>query len=223
MEEENVSGAEQAEVAAPASPTQEIPAEQAQEEGNSNVPLSALQSERAQRQKLQEELQMMKDHISLMQSQGSNDSTPKPEEPSFNKDDIPTWGEVEDYIAKREKQYQSSYEELRVGQKYPDYKDVILKYLPEVVKANPSLKNTLEKTQDYELAYYLAKNSDQYKSDHQKQKQSVEAQRILENSQKAGSLSSMGSTSPISQAKQYKQMSDKEFKELVNKNMGFAA
>lgn len=221
MEEENVSGEQTAEVAAPASEVHETPQEQISGERESNVPLSALQSERAQRQKLQEELQMVKDHIALMQSQ-HQPQTPKKEEPSYDKDDVPTWGEVQEYISKREGQYQSQYEEMRMAQKYPDYKDVILKYLPEVVKANPGLRSNLEKTQDYELAYYLARNSDQYKRDHQVKKQSVEAQRILENSEKAGSLSSMGSTSPISQAKQYKQMSDDEFKNLVNKNMGFA-
>lgn len=225
MEEENVSGEEREEAAAPVAQGQETRNEQATETTGENIPLSALQSERAQRQQLQEELKMIKDHLSLMQSQQSQSQQP-PQRDEFDgmeDGDVLTLGDFKKLLSKREQHYQGSIEELKMRQKYPDYQEVILKYLPEVVKANPSLRTTLEKSQDYELAYYLAKNSDQYKTDYKKQKKSVEAQRILENSQQAGSLSSMGSTSPISQAKQYRQMSDDDFKELVNKNLGYAA
>ena len=82
------------------------------------------------------------------------------------------------------------------------------------------MKTTLQKSQDYELAYFLAKNSDNYRKENKRSKKSADAQRIVENSQRAGTLSSMGATSPISQAKRYKDMSDAEFKQEVNKNLG---
>ena len=107
-----------------------------------------------------------------------------------------------------------------MSQKYPDYQEVIRQYLPQVLKTNPLLRRSLEQNEDYELAYHLAKNSDEFKSQNKKQKKSLDAQRIMENSAQAGSLSSLGATSPISQARRYKDMKDDEFSELVNRNLG---
>lgn len=220
-EEPNVSGDQNLEAAAPvANEFNNAPAEQANEE--QNVPLSALQSERAQRQQLQDELKMIKDHIALLQSnqQSTPKEVPKDELDGLDDGDVLTVGEAKKFLSKMNKQYEISIEELKMTQKYPDYQEVITKYLPDVLKQNPGLKNSLQKTQDYELAYYLAKNSDNYRGEKKKSQKSVDAQRIVENSQKAGSLSSMGQTSPISEAKRYKDMPDKEFKALVNRNLG---
>lgn len=220
-EDSNVSGEHNVEAAAPvANEIDNAPAEQLQEE--QNVPLSALQSERAQRQQLQDELKMIKEHISLLQSnqQATPKEVPKDELDGLDDGDVLTVGEAKKFLSKMNKQYQMSIEELKMTQKYPDYQEVITKYLPDVLKQNPGLKSSLQKSQDYELAYYLAKNSDIYRGEKRKSNKSVDAQRIVENSQKAGSLSSMGQTSPISQAKRYKDMPDKDFKALVNKNLG---
>jgi len=186
------------------------------------VPLSALKSEREQRQQLQEELRTIKDHLSLIQANQNRPPPPKDEFEGVGDDDVMTYGEAKKLLGKVQHSYQLSVEELKMSHKYPDYSEVVTKYLPEVLKANPTLRNSLEKTQDVALAYHLAKNSEQYRSDHKKVKKSLEAQRIVENSQRAGSLSSMGSTTPISQAKNYKQMSDDEFRKVVNQNLGIA-
>ena len=224
MEEEHISGEQKEEAAAPVSNVQETQTEKGNLDQGSQVPLSALQSERAQRQKIQEELQMMKDHMALIQSQQSHpQQPPKDDFEGIDDGDVLTFGDFKKILSKRERQYEGTLNEMKMSQKYPDYRDVILKYLPDVIKENPNLRTSLEKSQDYELAYYLAKNSSKYKQENTQKRKSVEAQRILENSQQAGSLSSMGSVSPISQAKQYKQMSDSDFMELVNKNLGYAA
>jgi hypothetical protein len=183
------------------------------------VPLSALQAERAQRQQMQDELRMMKEHLTLNQA---NQSKPKSKDAfeGLEDGDVMTVGEFKKLTSTMSDQFKMSIEELKMAQKNPDYQEVITKYLPDVLKQNPGLQNTLQKTQDYELAYYLAKNSDPYRKEHKRSKQSADAKRIVENSQEAGSLSSMGSTSPISQAKRYKDMSEKDFKELVSKNLG---
>src|SRR5690606_40886134 len=81
--------------------------------------------------------------------------------------------------------------------------------------------DTLARTQDYELAYYLAKNSDSYKQAVKSEKKNADAERIVQNANKAGSLSSVGQTSPINQAKRYKEMSDAEFMQHVQKNLGY--
>jgi hypothetical protein len=118
-------------------------------------------------------------------------------------------------------QYETKINELQMAQKYPDYEQVITKYLPEVLKQNPSLRNSLEKTQDYELAYHLAKNNDGYRSSRKSEKKNADAERIVQNSAKAGSLSSLGQSSPINAARRYKEMSDADFQREVNKNLGY--
>jgi hypothetical protein len=221
-EDNNVSGEQNMEAAAPV----ETNVEQSQyEESNTGtpdgVPLSALQSEREQRQHLQEELRTIKDHLALMQSSQQRASAPpKDEFEGVDDSDVLTYGEAKKLLGKVQQNYQGSIEELKMTQKYPDYQEVIQRYLPEVLKTNPALRRSLEQTQDYELAYHLAKNSDDFKSQKKSQKKSLDAQRIVENSAQAGSLSSLGATSPISQARKYKDMKDDDFKALVNRNLG---
>lgn len=183
------------------------------------VPLSALQAERAQRQQTQDDLRMIKEHLALNQASQSKEK-PKDAFEGLEDGDVMTIGEFKKLTNSMSNQFKMSIEELKMAQKNPDYQEVITKYLPDVLKQNPGLQSTLQKTQDYELAYYLARNSDTYRKNNKKSKQSADAQRLVENSQKAGSLSSMGSTSPISQAKRYKDMPEKEFRELMNQNMG---
>jgi hypothetical protein len=223
------SGEQKQEDAAPLdAPVEQSQSEQAQE-GQQNVPLTALQSEREQRQtrdreneQLREELKMIKDHLSLMESTRSRESQPPPKDDfeGMEDGDVLTLGDFKKLLSTRERQYQTSIEELRMSQKHPDYQEVLQRYLPEILKTNPSLRRSLETNPDYELAYYLAKNSDAYKSANKKQKKHEDAERIVQNSQQAGSLSSLGATSPISQAKRYKDMSDDEFRSMVNKNLG---
>lgn len=220
--EANYSGDDMQEAAAPSTENLEnVQAEQEPQE-DQNVPLSALQSERAQRQQLAEELQMMKDHMSLMESRRNEPrEIPKSPYEELPDDDIPTWGDIKKVLSNREQEYQSKLSEMQMAQKHPDYAEVISKYLPDVIKQNPSLRTSLEKTQDYELAYYLAKNSGRYQSEHKKTQKNAAAEKILQNSNQAGSLSSTGTVSPINAAKRFKDMSDDDFRKEVNKNLGY--
>lgn len=186
------------------------------------VPLSALQQERAQRQGLQEELRMIKDHLSLLQANQVRQKEPEKDEfEGLSDGDVMTVGEFKKVAAKFNQQFQMNVEELRMTQKYPNYQEVVTKHLPEILKNNPGLHKTLQQTQDYELAYYLAKNSDSYKSQNKTIKRNADAERILKNAQQSGSLSSAGGTSPMNAAKLYKNMSDEEFTKEVNKNRGY--
>lgn len=186
------------------------------------VPLDALQAERAERQKLQDEVKMMKEYMSLIQSrQSSNQPKQQDEFDGLSDEDVLTVGEAKKFISKLDSQYKMNIQELKMTQKYPDYQEVVTQYLPEVLKQNPGLRDSLIKTQDYELAYYLAKNSDSYKGATKKAKKSADAERIVQNANRAGSLSSVGQTSPISEAKRYKNMSDEEFKREMAKNLGY--
>lgn len=188
------------------------------------VPLDALQAERAERQRLQDELKMIKDNMSLMMSQQQQQqSAPKPKDDfdGLQDDDVLTVGEFKKAFSQKERQYQMSIEELRMTQKHPDYQEVVTQYLPEVLKNNPGLRNTLQQSQDFELAYHLAKNSDAYRSHNKQVKKNVEAEKMLENAQRSGSLASVGQNSPINQAKRYKDMSDAEFMQIHKRNLGY--
>jgi hypothetical protein len=183
------------------------------------VPLDALQSERATRQRLEEENRLMKENLALLKA--AQDRQPPPAPPKndleeMNDDDILTVKEFKNLSTKMSNQFKSSLVEIQMAQKYPDYQEVITKYLPEVIKTNPNLRDTLQKTQDYELAYYLAKNSEGYRNS--QTKVNPDAERILKNSQSSGGLSSVGASTPVSQAKRYKDMSNAEFESLMRRN-----
>ena len=220
-EEPQNSGEQIMEAAAPVQADVEQSQPESASEGNAQtIPLSALQSEREQRQQVQEELRTMKDHLTLIEANQNRPLPPKDEFEGIDDSDVLTYGDAKKLLGSVQKNYQGSIEELKMTQKHPDYQEVIQKYLPEVLKTNPALRRSLEQTQDYELAYHLAKNSDYFKVQNKKTKKSLDAQRIVENSAQAGSLSSLGATSPISQARRYKDMKDSDFRELVNRNLG---
>lgn len=215
MSEESNPGVDQEAAVPPSVVEDKAESEQAKDE--QLVPLSALQSERALRQQKEQELQLVKENIELWKANVQKQVPQSQEEPELSDDDLLTVREAKKAL----RQYQLSIEELRIAQKYPDYQEVVSKFLPDIIKNNPKLRSTLETTQDYELAYYLAKNSDSYKSTEKKKQIHTDAERIVQNSQKPGSLSSVGSASSIAQVKRYKDMSDEEFANVAMRNLGY--
>lgn len=181
------------------------------------VPLSALEDERAKRQRLEEEQRYIKEQW-LTQQQSKS---PKNEFDGLDDSDIMTVGEFKKISKQIKEEFSTSLKEIQITHKYPDYVEVIGTYLPDIVKNHPHLKDTLLKTQDYELAYFLAKNSEAYRNDQQNKNKNQDAERILKNTQQAGSLASVGASTPVSQMKRYKDMSDEEFRKEVAKNMGY--
>ena len=192
---------------------------QTQEQEERQVPLDALQAERAQRQQLQDELRSIREQMSLMQYQQTQGQQ-KNDDP-YSDDDVITWGELKKTLQEKERQYQTSLKEMQIQQKYPDYEQVVTKYLPEVLKQHPGLRQSLQQTQDYELAYTLAKQSDAYRKENKSKKRNEDAERMLANAKSPGSLSSVGDTSPVSQAKRYKDMPESEFRKIANQNLGY--
>ena len=193
-----------------------------QPEQPQTVPLTALEDERRKRQEHEEQLRLLRDHVALLQAGQQKPAEPKKDEwADLQEDDVLTVKEAKRALSQIDSKYQTSLKELQMAQKHPDYNEVITQYLPEVIKKNPSLRRAIEQTQDYELAYHLAKSSDSYREKNKAAKKSADAEKILKNTQKAGALASAGQTSPISKAKNYKAMSDAEFANLMQKNMGF--
>lgn len=195
--------------------------EQVHQQDSDMVPVTALQAERRERQQLQEQMKMLQDHMALMQANTQQQPQAQDEYAGMSDDDVLTVGEAKRFMDKIQQQQRMSYEELRVQQKYRDYDDVVTKYLPDVIAKNPALKNTLQNDPNrYELAYYLAKNSDSYRAANNEVKKNADAERIVHNANRAGSLSAVGSSAPQSQMNSFKNMSDAEFMKVANKNLG---
>jgi len=185
------------------------------------VPLSALESERAKRQNYEEENRLLKENYELLKAQQPTQSDLPPKKDDYDSledDDIMTVRDFKKISSKMKNQFSSTVEELKMAQRHPDYQEVISKFLPEVIKTNPKLRETLQQTQDYELAYYLAKNSDSYRNSVGSSSINEKAERIIKNSQASSGLSSVGSSTPVNQAKRYKDMSDQDFKILMERN-----
>ncbi len=192
------------------------------EQAVKQVPLAALESERAQRQKMQDELTMMKEHLNLVQARQQQSVAPPPQDPTMADDDVMTFGEFKKVATEFKSQISSQLDELQMAKAHTDYDDVVQKYLPEIVKNNPKIGQSLRQTQDFNLAYYLAKTSDSYRRDHAQKTKSADAERLMANSEQSGNLSSVGGTSPISMAKRYKDMSDTDFRKEMAKNVGYS-
>lgn len=207
-------------VEAAAQPANDEVMEQAAPE-EEHVPLSALQAERKQRQELQQNMKMMQEHMELMKANQQPQKQPDPYD-NLQDDDVLTVGEAKKFMSQIQKNYSQSVEELKMQQAYPDYAETVKKYLPDVIKENPELRNDIENAQNpYKLAYFLAKKSDQYREQNRETKKSQKAERIMENSQKAGSLSSVGQTATANSSRPWNQMSNEEFMQHVNKNLGY--
>ena len=185
------------------------------------VPLAALQAERRDRQSAQDQNKMLQDHMTLMQANQAPQAPKQEEYGGLADDDVLTVGEAKKFLGKIENNYKTSVAELSAQQKHSDYNEIVTKYLPDVIKQNPALKATLQNDENrYELAYFLAKNSDSYRETNREAKKSTEAQRLVENGQRAGSLSAVGSAAPQSQVSNMRNMSDSEFMKMANRNLG---
>ena len=212
-----ISTGEEVEAAAPnVEPSSEAPISQEQEKV---VPLAALEAERSQRQKLADELSMVKEHLNLLNAR--QQQAPQPQEGPAA-DDVMTHGEFNQKASVLEKQFRASLAELQMSKDHPDYDEVIRKYLPDIIKQDPSVGEFLQQTQNSKLAYSLAKSTDAYRRDHQEKKKNEDAERLIANSERPGSLSAVGGTTPISVAKRYRDMSDEEFRKEMAKNVGYA-
>lgn len=192
-----------------------------QQSEEQQVPLSALQAERRERQQLQENMKLMQDHMSLLQANNQK----KEEKSEFNgmsDNDVLTVGEAKKFMQSFTRQQELAVEELRMSQSNKDYDEVVRKYLPEVLKTDPDLKDVIMSAPNpYKVAYHLAKRSDSYLKDKSTESRSPEAKQASHNLNRPGNLSSVGSTSASSQASGYKNMSEKDFKALAAKNRGF--
>lgn len=150
-------------------------------------------------QEIKDEIKLMRDHMDLMAQR-----LEKPAEP------------VDDYQDPVEKMQQQldrqsiEIAESRIMTKHADYKEVITKYLPQAIKENPDLMKELSPTA-FETAYYVAKSSKAYIKDKTLTPKTQEAKKAVENTEKIGSLSGIGSATAGSSEPNFLRMTDDEF------------
>lgn len=201
---------------------------QEQNDGNNaaeeqHVPLSALQAERQQRQQLQENMKVLQDHLSLLQSNNSQQSSQQDDNMGLSEDDVLTVGEAKKFLQNYSKEQKLALEELKISQQYPDYNEVVRNYLPEVLKEDPDLKQVITNAPNpYKTAYYIAKRSDSYLKNKRKSERSPEAKEAVQNLKRPGNLSSVGSGISGSAHQGYKEMNEDQFRKLMNKNLGYS-
>lgn len=180
------------------------------------VPVAALQAERQARQQMQDELKALKQNMEFIARQQQPQA---PQEEGLDDNDVATVGQIKQLLQAD----RATLKELQFARRHADYEEVIRNHLPRVLEQQPGLRQTLQNTQDYELAYYLAKSSDSYREAQAVAKEipiHPNAEKIIANANKSGSLSSAGHGSPISQAQRWSTMSDAEFRKYAARHSG---
>ena len=138
----------------------------------------------------------------------------------MKEDDIPNVGELRREWDQKEGMYQARLEELQFAQAHPDYAEVLDKYLAPLVKQKPHLARGIQASDHPSLmAYELGKMYQQTQEVRTATTVSENAQRIVDNAKKPGTLSQAGGQSALSQADYYASMSDREFMKFAGKNL----
>lgn len=120
----------------------------------------------------------------------------------------------------QERIYQQKIEELQVQQQHPDYAEVIEKFALPLVKQKPHLLQGLQGAENKALfAYELGKMAQSMQSQQMVTQKSDNAQRIVENSRKPGTLSQAGGQAALSKADYFASMSDAEFMKMASRNL----
>jgi hypothetical protein len=185
-----------------------------------------MSSKQAQIEELRNNLEMMRANVSQRIQQPQEQEKPMFE--GMNKDDIPNVGDIERAWKQKEANYVERIEELQVAQQHPDYAEVIEKYVAPLVRSKPHLLEGIQGARNKALFAYelgmMAKQSQQPQVQPQMvepkaTQKSIDAQKIVENARKPGTLSSAGGQSVLSKADYFATMSDKEFLEMAAKNL----
>lgn len=135
--------------------------------------------------------------------------------------DLPSVGDFRKEWDKREQTYKARLDELEFASTHSDYAEVLDKYLKPLVNENPLLAQGIGKhPTPAAYAYQLAKLYQQAKSSQTQTTTSRDAQRMVENSRKPGTLSQAGGQGALSKADYYGSMSDEQFYKLASKNLG---
>lgn len=169
------------------------------------------------------QLDMMRANLAH-QKQPAQEATPKKMFDSMRDDDIPNVSEIRNELRRewetREQAYQSRLEELEVSAKHHDYAEVIEKYALPLIKDKPHLAEGIHGARNKAMfAYELGKMAQELHRKPEPTRPSENAQRIVDNARKPGTLSQAGGQGALSKADYYASMSDQEFAEFSQKQL----
>lgn len=179
----------------------------------------------AEKRDHQMQLDMLRANLNQQNYQKQNQ--PEPSKKMFEgmkDDDVPNVAELRAEMnrewAQKESIYQAKLEELQVQQLHPDYAEVIEKFALPLVKQKPHLAEGLQGASNKALfAYELGKMAQQMQGQQVVTQKSENAQRIVENARKPGTLSQGGGQAALSKADYFASMSDAEFMKMATRNL----
>jgi len=179
----------------------------------------------AEKRDHQLQLDMLRANLNQQQYQKQNQ--PEPSKKMFEgmkDDDVPNVAELRAEMnrewAQKESIYQAKLEELQVQQLHPDYAEVIEKFALPLVKQKPYLAEGLQGASNKAMyAYELGKMAQQIQGQQVVTQKSENAQRIVENARKPGTLSQGGGQAALSKADYFASMSDAEFMKMASRNL----
>ena len=178
---------------------------------------------KAERESEKREHQLQLDMLRANIDRQARPAPTPPQEKQFldgmKEDDIPNVGELRKEWAQKEAAYQSRLEELQVAQQYPDYAEVLQNFVAPLIRQKPHLGEGIRNSQNSALmAYELGKMAQQAQA-RPVETRSENAQRIVENAKKPGTLSQAGGQGALSKADYYATMSDQEFMRFAGRNL----
>lgn len=172
----------------------------------------------AERHEYQAQLDMLRANV-----EKKHQPAPEPERKfleGMKDDDVPNVSELRKEWEQREASYLSRLEEMQVAQQHPDYAEVIEKFALPLVRQKPHLAEGFQGARNKALfAYELGKMAQQMQVQKVEPVKSQNAERIIENSKKPGTLSQAGGQGSLSKADYFSTMSDQEFMRIASRNL----
>jgi hypothetical protein len=199
------------------------------------VPLAALEDERGKRQALEEKVRNLEENMALYRANVPSPDARRETEPPKEKDlfegmdegDVMTVGEIKKIFKKQAEDFNKEKEDFvqNVGGRIsevqmmitnPDYKEVIEKNLPNVLKAKPYLAGAIKSSSNpFVLAYELGKLDPGYKAKETGDKIDKEAQKIIDNLEKP-QLGKTGGAGGLDKVDAYARLTDEQLEERIN-------
>lgn len=142
--------------------------------------------------------------------------------------EIPNVGEFRKAWNERESEYNARLEELQVQSQHSDYAEVLNKYGKQLAETDSAFVQGIEGAKNKALfAYQYAKKEQRFQEMEAQlkshaapiQTKSNDAQRIVENARKPGTLSQSGGNGTLSKADFFETMSDTDFMKYASKHL----
>lgn len=178
---------------------------------------------KAERETEKREHQLQLDMLRANRQPQQEQSKPQKMFDHMQDTEVPNVGEIRKAWEQKESDYQARIEELQVASRFSDYAEVVEKFAAPLVNEKPHLiQGVLNSPNKAQALYELGKMAQALKATQTPgQAQKIEnAQRIVENARKPGTLGQAGGQTVLSKADYYASMSDKQFAEIASKHLG---